>query len=278
MYEDLYIYWINRALTEDEERLLGQSFIGNWVEDNLSFLFFTKDAQKTITRLRKKDHNLKILEQYHMTYEQWQGRFYEYIQVDRFIIIPPWHKKEIHINGDLIPIFLDPGVVFGNGLHPSTKHCISAISWLLEGYQIRKVLDLGTGTGILAIVAAKLGAEKVISVDINPLCVKTANRNVIQNGLENIVEIKCVKAEDIICQYKDIDLVIANLSYDVISNLIDLSNFLDKNIAILSGMLRSQWANVKIHLIKKGCEILREWDHEMTWYTAMVVKGGVNKK
>jgi len=274
MYSDLYIYWINRALTEEEEKSLGKSFIGNWVEDDFSFLFFSEDALKIIKKLMQKDSNLRILDHYHMTYEQWQGELYDSIQIDKFLIIPPWHKT-IEIKDGLIPISLDPGVVFGNCLHPSTRHCLNAISWLLERYNAKKVLDLGTGTGILAIAAARLGAERIIAVDINPLCIKTANKNIVLNGLEDRIETICARAEDTISQHRDADLVIANLSYEVILKLINLSDFLDIDKAILSGMLRSQWADIKSRLIKKGYDIAREWDHEMIWHTAMVIKGGI---
>lgn len=274
-YGELYIYWINRAITEKEEELFDESYLGNWVEDGFSFLFFNKDAHSNIMRLLKRNNDLMILDQYHMTYEQWQGGIYESLQIDKFIIIPPWHNKDVKIKRGLIPISLDPGLVFGNCLHPTTRDCIRAISWFLERYHAKKMLDLGTGTGILAIVAAKLGVEKVVAVDINPLCVKTARKNVIQNGLEDRINVVHAKAEEIISE--DADLTVANLSYDVIVNLISSKDFLNNYSIILSGMLRSQWFDVRDLLIRKGYEVLRQWDHEMIWYTATAIKkGGAN--
>lgn len=270
LYDHLYIYWINRALKEEEEKLLGDTFIGNWVEDGLSFLFFNKQADKELEKLIQSDKELKVIETYKMSYEQWQGGFYKPIQVADFIIIPPWHNGPYR--SDLIPIFLDPGVVFGNCLHPTTRHCIHAISYLMHTQKwIKKALDLGTGTGILAIIAAKLGADKVWAVDINPLCVKTANKNFLKNKVAEKIEAKCISAQKALFVYKEIDLVIANLTYEVIEELIRIDEFFKKSI-IVSGLLRSQWPEVKMHLLKKGYKIVREWEDDMVWFSALAVR------
>ncbi len=270
-YKDLHIYWINRPLKEEEERYLDDSFIGNWVEEGLSFLFFKKEAKNQLERLIQKDRRLKIIDYYKMSYEQWQGGFYKPIQVEDFLIIPPWHDNKTYASNKLIPILLDPGVVFGNCLHPTTRHCISAISYFMKKYKTASVLDLGTGTGILAIVSAKLGAERVWAVDINPLCVKTASKNFFKNLISKKAQAFCMDAQDAISKFAQADLIVANLNYEVISQLIKVPQFFRKAL-ILSGLLRSQWAKVKYHLIKQGCKIAKEWEEDMIWYSALVLR------
>jgi len=269
-YKRLHIYWINRPLKREEEEIFDDSFIGNWVEDDYSFLFFKKDAKEKLNLLLNNDNELKILDKYEINYDQWQGKFYEPIRISNFIIIPSWYRIYQFQEG-LIPIVLDPGVVFGNCLHPTTRHCISAISEVMEKYRIKNVIDLGTGTGILAIVAAKLGAEKVWAVDINPLCIKTSKNNFKKNGLSNKIEAIHISAQDALKKYKDIDLVVANLSYDVIVQLMEINQFFRK-VMILSGMLRSQWSEIRYRLERRGYKILKEWDYEMTWFTSLVLK------
>ena len=271
-YKDLHIYWINRPLREDEESCFDDSFIGNWVEDDISFLFFKRDAKEELEKFIQKHTDLKIIDYYKMSYEQWQGGFYEPIYIEDFVIIPPWKDNNFHIPEDSIPIFLDPGVVFGNCLHPTTRQCISAICYFIKRYnKARCVLDLGTGTGILAIVSAKLGADTVWAIDINPLCIRTANKNFSANSISKKAKGICISAQEAILKFTDADLIIANLSYDIIVQLMRYPQFF-KNALILSGMLRSQWADIKYQLIKKGYTVAKEWEEEMTWYSALALK------
>ena len=94
------------------------------------------------------------------------------IQVGRFLVRPTWSDASV---AGTITIALDPGMAFGTGLHPTTQQCLEAVSYLdLDGL---RVLDVGTGSGILAIAAAKRGAREVVGVDIDPLAVRAAREN-----------------------------------------------------------------------------------------------------
>ena len=94
------------------------------------------------------------------------------IQVGRFLVRPTWSDARV---AGTITIALDPGMAFGTGLHPTTQQCLEAVSYLdLDGL---RVLDVGTGSGILAIAAAKRGAREVVGVDIDPLAVRAAREN-----------------------------------------------------------------------------------------------------
>ena len=108
--------------------------------------------------------------------ESWKAEFVP-IRIGAFVVRPTWSEPD----RDSVEIVLDPGMAFGTGLHPTTQQCLEALSTLqLEG---RSVLDVGTGSGILAIAAAKRGASPVVAVDTDPLAVDAARENAVGNGV-----------------------------------------------------------------------------------------------
>ncbi len=100
------------------------------------------------------------------------------VRIGRFLVRPTWSDASA---ADAITIALDPGMAFGTGLHPTTQQCLEAVSYMdVEGL---RVLDVGTGSGILAIAAAKRGAREVVGVDTDPLAVRAAKENAEANGV-----------------------------------------------------------------------------------------------
>jgi ribosomal protein L11 methyltransferase len=123
------------------------------------------------------------------------------IRVGRFLVRPTWSDAS---DADVITIVLDPGMAFGTGLHPTTQQCLEAVSYLdLEGL---RVLDVGTGSGILAIGAAKRGAREVVGVDTDPLSVRAASQNAASNDVTLVV--RQGSAADVTGTF---DVVLANL-------------------------------------------------------------------
>lgn len=272
-YTDLYIYLLNGEVAEGYEDHLGTSFVGNWVEDDSSFLFFGQPSQKEVDYLLETCPGLELIESHHFTYEQWQGGGLESFRIDDFIVVPPWEKGD-HDDGTGIRILLDPGVVFGNGLHPTTRDCLKALTYAGRHKPFKRVLDLGTGTGVLALAAAFLDAESVLGVDINPLCVKTAISNVKLNGLSDRVRMVDGPAEDFI--YDTADLVVANIHHEVIVRLMAAGGFRDTERFIISGLFRSQLRDIRTRLEMRNFRVLREWDHDMTWFTFIAEKNSGN--
>jgi ribosomal protein L11 methyltransferase len=132
------------------------------------------------------------------------------------------------------------------------------------------VVDLGTGTGVLALAAALLGAKRVLAVDLNPLCVKTAKRNVALNELQG----RIVVVEGQIDRFlgEPADIVVANMHPEAVTKILDARDFGKGERFIVSGLMRSQWQDIKGRLNNLCFRILREWDHEMTWFTILAVK------
>jgi ribosomal protein L11 methyltransferase len=115
--------------------------------------------------------------------EDWENAWKQYYAVQRIgartVIVPSW--QEYVPRPDDIVLRLDPGMAFGTGLHPSTRLCIAALEEHVRPGDA--VLDLGTGSGVLAIAAYKLGAVSVLATDIDPIAVDVARENALRNGI-----------------------------------------------------------------------------------------------
>jgi len=261
---NIYIYYIEGIVSDREEKFLGPDFMGNWVEDSSSFLFFSAPAQEAVRRVVLHNPRLRLADSYTFAYEEWQGANFEELRIGSFVIQPAWSKA----SGDLedgIPIVLDPGVVFGSGIHPTTGDCLRALEWIRGREAFRSVLDLGTGTGILSIAGVLLGADRAKALDLNPLCVKTSHANVRLNHCESRVEVVHGSALD--AAEDPADVVVANIHHRVLSELIARAGFRQRRWLVLSGLLRSQARDIKDALARHGLKLVREWDHDMTWYT-----------
>lgn len=113
--------------------------------------------------------------------EDWQNAWKKYYHAmdigERLAIVPGWEDYRT----DRIRIVMDPGMAFGTGTHETTSLCLETLDSLVKGGE--RVLDIGTGSGILAIAALKLGADSAEGVDIDPMCVRTAGENAARNGV-----------------------------------------------------------------------------------------------
>jgi ribosomal protein L11 methyltransferase len=120
--------------------------------------------------------------------EDWANAWKEHFHVQhvgRIVIRPRWRSYRAR-PGDLV-ITLDPGMAFGTGQHPTTRMCLLALQERLTPGQ--RVLDLGSGSGILAIAAALLGASEIVALDNDPLAVEIAKANVAANGVDSNVRV-----------------------------------------------------------------------------------------
>ncbi len=262
-YERLYIYYLE-GLAGPAEAEFGSRFIGNWEEDGYSFLFFSAPAEQTVRHFLRARDDLKLLDQFDTTYADWQGGRFTGLRAGRLLIDPAWGDHAAPA-ADEIVIRLDPGVVFGAGTHPTTQDCLAALEILSADASGGTLLDLGTGTGVLALAAARLGWRRVLAVDFNRLAARTANANVKRNGLGNRVLAIHGRAEQLVAC--PADAVVANLHYDVLRPLIRTEGFRRCAHWILSGLLRSQAREVEVFLETAGLKIRRRWSRDNTWFT-----------
>ncbi|RTZ96085.1 MAG: hypothetical protein DSY90_11565 [Deltaproteobacteria bacterium] len=271
-YQDLFIYYLSGRVSTDRE--FGPHFIGNWQEADSSFLFFSTPSRPQVDTLVAEQPGLVFEDEYQMSYDQWQGGHLQPVAMGRFNIIPPWASTSTCGRIDSkteIDIFLDPGVVFGNGLHPTTRDCLEALQMLREQASPLTVLDLGTGTGLLALAAARLGARRVLAVDLNHLAVKTTWANLKHNQLQDRVLAVQGRAEDFVD--RPADLLMANIHFDVMKQMVGAAGFLARPWLILSGLLRSEARFITDQLTRQGASIIHDWVHEGTWHTFLVRSG-----
>lgn len=205
--------------------------------------------------------------------EDWANSWKKYYKPkkigNKIVVKPSW--EDYAPNEDEEVVELDPGMAFGTGTHETTTMCTR----LLEKYikQDSTVYDIGCGSGILSIVAAKLGAQKVVAVDIDEVACKVSKSNAQINSVGDTVEIKNGNLMDVVRGKADI--IVANIIADIIKILAkDITNFMkDDSIFIASGIILEKIDEVALALEKNGLEIvsiekLGEW-------SAIVSKKGV---
>lgn len=183
---------------------------------------------------------------------EWK-KYYKPTKIGQRIVVKPTWEDYKPENGELI-IELDPGMAFGTGTHETTSMCIRELEKYVN--EDSKVFDIGCGSGILAIAAAKLGAKEVLAVDLDEVAVKVSKENVEENNVSDSVEVRHGNLMDVV---KDrADVVVANIIADIIKILAkDVHNFMKKDaVFISSGIILDKVEEVKESLIENGFEII----------------------
>ncbi|MCI6693512.1 MULTISPECIES: 50S ribosomal protein L11 methyltransferase [unclassified Clostridium] len=210
------------------------------------------------------DTGLAKVESEKMHEEDWANNWKKYYKPtkigERIVVKPIWEEYDAKEN-ELV-LELDPGMAFGTGTHETTRMCIQALDKYVK--EDSTIFDVGCGSGILAIAAAKLGAKKAIGVDLDPVAVESANENVGLNNLNNI-EILYGNLVEVIDGKADI--VVANIIAEVICILTeDVKRVLKKDgYFITSGIIHDRVDMVTKKLEEVGFEVLEinkdgEWN------------------
>lgn len=193
-------------------------------------------------------------------------KFFKILKPNKtIVIVPTWEEYEKKDGEEIIK--LEPGMAFGTGSHETTSLCIKKLEEYMKPGM--KVLDIGTGSGILSIAASKLGASKVLGVDIDPMSVYIANEN---KKLNEVINAEFIVG-DLLSKVKDkYDIVVSNILAEVIVTMTgDLHKFLNKDgIFISSGILKVKSAMVIDSLEANGFEILNVED--LNEWTSIVAK------
>jgi len=227
------------------------------------------DVAKAITRVSEVfDLGDLHLEWEDLFAEDWNAAFkeqWEPVQIGKRIwIVPSW--RDVELNNEEIEIRMDPGMAFGTGTHETTQLCATALEQMYDnpvGGTPKNILDVGTGSGILSLVALKLGAHFARGTDIDPVCVRVSHENAVDNGLAD----KFIASEDDADTWGGVfDVVIANILAPV---LIELSAKIARAVPsqgklMLSGVLKEQTdavvdAYVARGLVKQHVEELNGW-------------------
>ncbi|HSW62304.1 MAG TPA: 50S ribosomal protein L11 methyltransferase [Dissulfurispiraceae bacterium] len=181
------------------------------------------DLRYSYTYLSERDWN-----------ETWKKKFQPIDVGDTLTVIPPWETAP----EGRIPIIIDPGMAFGTGHHETTRFCLAAIEMLSGRTPQGRFCDIGTGTGILAIAARKLGFADATGVDIDPLAVDAARRNVRLNELDNVM----IYEGSVEKTSGPFDLIAANLLSEILKALAPeiVVRMKPESLALLSGIMIGQ--------------------------------------
>ncbi len=202
--------------------------------------------------------------------ENWR-RFFRPVKVSPdLLVLPAWedlspHEEEMHV------VRIDPGPAFGTGQHATTKMCLRAMA-SFEATKREALLDVGTGSGILAIYGAMLGFGEIVAIDVDPEAVRWAERNIALNGLEDAVTLSGTAIEAIDARFT---LVCAHLILGELVRLMDDFSRLVKmgGHLVVSGILREQVAKIERVIPAGGFFRLRTLFEE-EWACMVLRKGG----
>ena len=192
--------------------------------------------------------------------DSWK-QYYKPIKIgEKLVVVPMWEKYDAGENEIIVK--MDPGMAFGTGTHETTRLCAT----LLEKYvtDTTLMLDVGTGSGILAICASKLGAKKCYAYDIDPVAVRVARENVKDNDVDNIE-----------CEVSDLlkgvfnqkyDVIAANIVADIIIRMLpDIGKYMHESTTlVISGIIDERCGDVYKSIEENSFNIVEEI-HENGW-------------
>lgn len=202
--------------------------------------------------------------------QDWSKKWKEHWKPEKIgqniVVSPSWENYQKKDNEILIT--LDPGSAFGTGTHATTQLCVLAMEKYLKKDDV--VADIGTGSGILAIIAVKMGAKKVFACDNDELVIDVAIENAKKNKVDEKIEIKHLTADKITEKF---NFVTANILHNVLAEIMgDLKNLLtDGGILALSGILDEK-KQIVLESIKKNDLKIKDIITQGDWVSYVVEK------
>ena len=208
--------------------------------------------------------NIRLLPEDEDWQKQWRSHF-SLLRVGRHLVIKPsWIEYEA-APGEVL-VELDPGMAFGTGYHPTSHTCLQAIEELLQPGMA--VLDLGTGSGILSIAAVKLGASRVVALDIDPQAVRAARQNLRRTRVQKQVTLTQGSVPHPLAGHGLFDLAVANISARAVRERAPfvLPTLKPGGHLIASGIMDHQRQEVHESLEELGFSLSGEWTQD-EWVT-----------
>lgn len=229
------------------------------VADLLRELLRRGGGEGSVRRIEDQDWN-----------EEWKRTWKPGRLCERVLVVPSWEEVPPLAGGD-VALRLDPGLAFGTGTHATTRACAELLDGICERRGIRRLLDVGTGTGILAIAALLLGAERAIGVDTDALAVESARENAARNGVEGRFDVLHGGIEE--APAGSFDVVVANLLAGL---LVEIAGGLvgragPEGVVIVSGLLTAQTQEVVDAFLAVGAGLEGRVDQD--GWVALVFRG-----
>ena len=242
------VYLEREDITKIEEELIRQGI--NAIDESG---FDVGEGVWEITPVKREDWS-----------QSWKRHFHPIEVSDRLLVKPEW--EEVKAKSGQIVVTLNPGLSFGTGHHPTTLFCLKQLAEHAPNNEQRSFLDAGSGSGILAISAAKLGYSQIVAWDFDPQAVRVARENAKQNNLDGELSFDVKDLTQMTTGGQKFDVICANLIYDL---LIDESEKLiswteSDGCLILAGILKEQFSLVRDTFCRAGMkmvdnEVCGEW-------------------
>jgi ribosomal protein L11 methyltransferase len=217
------------------------AFLGLWWEPPYYYLFFAGPALPSVRCWLETQPGWQLRDLIELDYDSWQQIAPVELQIGPFVIRTG--SLSLYHTGSSIPIHIHTGLAFGSGVHPSTQACLMALADLYGRYAPRSAVDLGSGTGILAVACARLGASRVWALDCNPLAARETKRNVSLNRQGHIIEVlvtsglQAIKAR--------VELLIMNLEWPSLCQVLNGEDWRNFGWVVLGGFLRAQLPDIQ---------------------------------
>ena len=260
---ELHVYecWANQPPRSEPSF---EGYLGLWPETPFYYLFADRQVLSLVSEWVLEQPGWSLRGRYSLDYDQWQESGNETLEIGSLRIVQGFAAN----NGDnsAKSIVLRRGLVFGSGLHASTQACLLVIDRYRRQLQGAKVIDLGTGTGVLAIACAKLGAAGVVAVDCNPMAIREARINIGINGLASRIE--PVLALGLGAFRGHTDWLIMNLEYPVLTQLLQEGPWRRYPTVLLSGFLPTWWHELQRFVPPSHC--LEYWLDWQRWCAALL--------
>jgi ribosomal protein L11 methyltransferase len=197
------------------------------------------------------------------------------VRAGRFIVHGSHDRDKVRDNQ--LGIEIEAALAFGTGHHGTTRGCLIYLDYVLRSKAPKRILDLGTGTGVLAIAAAKATKKHVLATDIDAMSVKVALENMRLNGVGNLVETVCATgfSSPAIAKHAPFDLILANILANPLRAMAtDIERHMARNgMIILSGLLPHQATSVIVAYRARGLVLLRQQIIE-GWSSLLMQRAG----
>ncbi len=219
---------------------------------------------------------LRLMAQFYTNSRQWRGQLPPSRLGERMMVVPaseagaPVPDVDGVPGPDYIPLVMEPGRAFGTGSHPTTQMCVGLLEKYLKPND--RVLDVGCGTGILSLAAARLGAASVLGVDIDPEAIRAAKANAKLNGLEAQLEFRLGTFDDVLVAnaptpnlQSPFELTVANILTDIIVEALKLGlthTVLSQGVLILSGIKAAERDRLETALAAEQVEVIEAREAE----------------
>lgn len=265
--EKIYVYEIHGKATPPEA-LRGDDFLGAWREGDYTYLFYGHPKEPQVKAWLESSAAGGYSSETVLNYADWEaGQPFKPLSIAGLHFCPVWEEPAPPPGEALIR--MEPGLAFGSGYHPTSRLCLELMRPVFENDRPREILDLGSGTGILALASLAWGARRVVAVEYNDLAVRTAAKNVRHNHREG--EVLLIQGDARHFAHLPADLALANIHLDVLLDLLALPEFLNKSRYIFSGVLGTQMDRFRQALAATPLKEIAALDQNL-WFAVLAAR------